>query len=179
MAVEIRPARLPEDEPGIAAIDTGFTTEAIFDIEMGPRAFRLIETPMPPFVKRFAIYDLGQDWREWDEAHVATDNGRIVGFVASSYQFWNRRVVLWHIYVDPPYRGRGIGENLLAKVFERALRENALAVFFETSNLNVPGVAWYEKRGFSLAGVDTTLYSGAAAASEKALFFVKRLTGAS
>jgi ribosomal protein S18 acetylase RimI-like enzyme len=177
MAVEIRPAQFPEDEPGIAAIDTSFTTESIFEIEVGPRAFRLIQTPIPPRVKRFAIYDLGRDWREWDEAHVATDKGRIIGFVASSYQFWNRRVVLWHLYVDPPYRRAGIGENLLSKVFERAERMRALAVFFETSNLNAPGVAWYEKLGFSLGGVDTTLYGGAEAATEKALFFVKRLAG--
>ena len=176
MPVEIRPARLPEDEPGIAAIDTSFTTGTIFDIEIGPRAFRLIEKPIRPRVKRFVIYDLGKDWREWDEAHVARDSDRIVGFVASSYQFWNRRVVLWHLYVDPPYRKKGIGERLLSKVFERAQRQKALAVFFETSNLNAPGIAWYEKRGFALGGVDTTLYSGADDAEEKGLFFVKRMT---
>lgn len=178
MPVEIRAAEFPDDEPGIAAIDTGFTTETIFDIEIGPRAVRLIETPIPPRLKRFVIYDLGEDWRQWDEAHVATDSGRIVGFVASSYQFWNRRVVLWHIYVDPPYRKRGIGDRLLAKVLERAEREKALAIFFETSNLNAPAIAWYERKGFSLGGADTTLYSAAKEADEKGLFFVKPMPGA-
>ena len=175
MAVEIRTCRLPDDEPGIAAIDTAFATDSRYEIEASPRGFRLVETPIPRRVKRFEVYDLGQDWRQWDEAHVATDQARIIGFAASSFQFWCRRVVLWHLYVDPPYRKRGIGDRLLATAFERAEREQALAVFFETSNVNVPGVAWYEKRGFSLAGVDTTLYNSGEAAEEKALYFVKRL----
>ena len=178
-AVKIRRARLPEDEPGIAAIDTGFTTDSLFEMDSRPRAIRLKRKRIPPRVKRFLIYDLGEDWREWDEAHVATDEDRIVGFAASSYQFWNRRVVIWHLYVDPPFRRKGIGETLLAKVFERAERKKALAVFLETSNLNAPGIAWYEKHGFSLGGVDTTLYSGAKDASEFGIFLIKRLARAS
>ena len=175
MALKIRRAKLPEDEPGIAKIDASFTTTAYFDVEAGPRSLTLIETPIPPQKKRFYVYDLGQDWRQWDEAHVAVSDGKIIGFVASSYQFWNRRVVLWHIYVDPPFRRQGLGDKLLAKVFDRAERKKALCVYFETSNFNTPGIAWYEKRGFSLGGVDTTLYSCDPASREKGLFFVKPL----
>lgn len=175
MDVEIRPARLPEDEPGIAAIDASYTTQSVFDVEVNPRSLKLIETPIPAFEKRFFVYDLGRDWRQWDEAHVAVASGQIIGFVASSYQFWNRRVVLWHIYVNPPFRRQGLGDRLLAKVFERAERQKALCVFFETSNFNAPGIAWYEKRGFSLGGGDTTLYNGDPASREKGLFFVKKL----
>jgi ribosomal protein S18 acetylase RimI-like enzyme len=174
-AVKIRRARLPQDEPGIARIDKGFTADAIFEIAAGRRALKLERTRTKPFVKRFEVYDLGRDWRQWDEAHVAVDAGRIVGFVSSSYQFWNRRVVLWHLYVEPGYRRQGLGEKLLAKVFERAGRKKALAVFLETSNLNVPGIAWYEKRGFVLGGVDTTLYSGAPDAEEFGIYLVKRV----
>jgi GNAT superfamily N-acetyltransferase len=175
MPIEIRPARLPEDEPGIAAIDASYTTTAFFDVEVGPRSLKLVETPIPSLAKSFFVYDLNRDWRQWDEAHVAVAEGKIIGFVASSYQFWNRRVVLWHIYVNPPFRRQGIGDKLLAMVFERAERQKALCVFFETSNFNAPGIAWYEKRGFSLGGADTTLYSGDPAGREKGLFFVKKL----
>ena len=175
MAVKIRRAKLPEDEPGIAKLDASFTTTAFFDVEMAPRSLRLIETPIAPLVKSFFVYDLGRDWRQWDEAHVAVSDGDIVGFVASSYQFWNRRVVLWHIYVNPPFRRQGLGDRLLGKVFARAERKKALCVHFETSNFNAPGIAWYERRGFSLGGVDTTLYSGDPTAREKGLFFVKTL----
>ncbi len=103
------------------------------------------------------------------------DGDRIVGFVATSWQFWNRRVVLWHIYVDRAWRGQGLGHLLLEPVYVRAKRQKALAIFLETSNFNVPGIAWYERQGFRLGGLDTTLYSGTPAAEEVGLYFVKTL----
>lgn len=175
MAIEIRPAILPADIAGIAGIDTGFETDTYFDIEAEPRAFRLVQKMIPRRTKRFFVYDLGHEDREWDEADVAVDGGRIVGFVASGWQSWNRRVVLWHIYVDRAHRGQGLGRRLLEGVLERAARQEALSVFLETSNLNVSGVEWYERQGFRLGGLDTTLYEGTAAQEEKALFLVKVL----
>lgn len=175
MAIVIRPAELPRDEAGIAAIDAGFETEACYDVEAAPRGFNLVKTPIARLTKRFWVYDLGSPDREWDEAHVAVDGERIVGFVATSWQFWNRRLVLWHIYVDRPLRGQGLGHRLLEPVFARAARQEALSVFLETSNLNVPGIDWYERQGFKLGGLDTTLYNGTAAAQEVGLYFVKVL----
>lgn len=142
-----------------------------------PRGFTLSETAISERTKRFWVYDLDRPDREWDEAHVAVQGERVVGFVATSWQFWNRRVVLWHVYVDRSARGLGIGHLLLDKVYERARRQNALAIFLETSNYNAPGIAWYERQGFRLGGLDTTLYSGTPAAEEVGLYFVKTLPG--
>lgn len=175
MTVTIRPAELPADEAGIAAIDASFETDAVYHIEQEARAFRVVEKPVAQRTKRFWVYDLKGGDREWDEAHVAIADGRIVGFVCTSWQFWNRRIVLWHIYVDRPCRGQGIGLRLLDEVDARAKRQGALSIFLETSNLNVPGVAWYERQGFKLGGLDTTLYNGTAAAEEMALYLVKVL----
>jgi len=175
VSVIIRPARLPDDEPGIAAIDAGFETDAVYHIEQEERAFRIVQVPITRRTKRFWVYDLQSPDRDWDEAHVAVDGTHIAGFVCSSWQFWNRRVVLWHIYVDRAWRGQGIGLRLLEQVYARAERQKALSVFLETSNLNVPGVAWYERQGFKLGGLDTTLYNGTAAAEEMALYLVKVL----
>jgi ribosomal protein S18 acetylase RimI-like enzyme len=175
VTIAIRPVRLPGDEAGIAAIDASFETDAVYEIEQEPRAFRIVKTPIPQRTKRFWVYDLRNPDRDWDEAHVAVDGERIVGFVCTSWQFWNRRVVLWHIYVDRAYRGQGLGHRLLDQVYARANRQQALAIFLETSNLNVPGVAWYERQGFRLGGLDTTLYNGTEAAEEMALYLVKTL----
>jgi hypothetical protein len=49
MAVKIRRARLPEDEPGIAKIDASFTTTSFFDVEIRPRSLKLIEKPIRPW----------------------------------------------------------------------------------------------------------------------------------
>jgi ribosomal protein S18 acetylase RimI-like enzyme len=173
VTIEIRRARLPDDAAGIAAIDASFDTDAVYRIEQDERAFRIVQTPIPLRTKRFWVYDLNSPDRDWDEAHVAVEADRIVGFVCTSWQFWNRRVVLWHIYVDRASRGQGIGLRLLDQVYARSRRHKALAIFLETSNLNVPGVAWYERQGFRLGGLDTTLYNGTEAAEEMALYMVK------
>jgi len=44
-------------------------------------------------------------------------------------------------------------------------------IWLETSSLNAPGVAAYRALGFSLSGVDLTLYDGTPAEGETALFF--------
>ncbi len=175
MAIQIRPANLPDDSDGIAAIDTGFETDSYYDVEAEAHAFRIVQRPMAGRTKTFFVYDLREAEREWDEAHVAIDGDRIVGFVATGWQFWNRRLVLWHIYVDRSARGQGLGHRLLQLVHDRAARQGALSIFLETSNLNVPGIAWYERQGFVLGGLDTTLYEGTAAREEKALYLMKRL----
>lgn len=133
------------------------------------------DVPIPEMTKRFWVYDLDRPDREWDEAFVAEQDGRIVGFVASSWQFWNRRVVLWHIYADRAVRGQGLGHALIGYVYERARRQKALAIFLETSNFNVAGIAWYERQGFRLGGLDTTLYDGRRGADEFGVFLVKSL----
>lgn len=175
MSIAIRPARLPEDEAGISAIDASFETEAVFRVEAEPRGFRIVKTPIPRRTKRFWVYDLQRPDREWDEAHIAADDERIVGFVCTSWQFWNRRVVLWHIYVDRAYRSRGLGLRLLEQVYARAARQKGLSIFLETSNLNAPGIAWYERQGFKFGGLDTTLYEGTGIGEEKGVYLVKVL----
>lgn len=144
-------------------------------MEADARGFRLVETRIPKRTKRFWVYDLNRPDREWDEAHVAVMDGRIAGFVATSWQFWNRRLVLWHVYTDRAVRGQGIGQQLLDIVHARAARMDALVIHLETSNFNAPGIAWYERQGFRLGGLDTTLYSGARYAEECGLYFIKTL----
>jgi ribosomal protein S18 acetylase RimI-like enzyme len=173
--MDVRAARLPEDADTIAAIDTSFTSDAYYKVEKSEASFRLVLTPCETFVKRFTVYDLRHDERPWDRADVVVENGRIVGFVATEFQFWNRRLVLWHLYVDAGMRGRGVGHMLMARAIARAAEEKAICIWLETSNLNVPGVAWYKKQGFELGGLDTTLYAGTPAAREEALFFVRFL----
>lgn len=175
MAVSIRPARLPDDAPGIAALDASYETEAIDRIEDADRGFRIVRTPIPKVTKRFWVYDLESEDRDWDEAHVAVEDDRIVGFSCSSWQFWNRRVILWHVYVDRPYRGGGLGRRLLEPVFARAKRQRANCVYLETSNHNTPGIDWYQRQGFRFGGLDTTLYDGREGAAEVGVYMVKFL----
>lgn len=175
---EIRPARLPEDAPGIAAIDTRFTSDQYFRVEHIGDSFRLELAPRARFEKAFSVYDLDHSHREWEDADVAEAHGCIRGFAAGGYQFWNRRYVLWHIYVAPECRGRGMGTALLTRVLARAQARQAVSVWLETSNFNAPGIAWYRHHGFDFAGLDLALYDGTGLGEEAGVYLMRRLSRA-
>jgi len=165
-----------DDRRGVAAIDTSFQTSSIFDVIVTPRRIELVERPLDtPLTKRYAIADAFAAWSTWDTAWVAEHSGSISGFAAVEYAAWHSRLVLWHLYVSPARRRSGIGRALLerAEAHGRSLR--AKTVWLETSNVNVPGIAAYERLGYSLCGADVTLYDDLPYANERAIYLSKRL----
>jgi ribosomal protein S18 acetylase RimI-like enzyme len=168
----VRTAILPQDAAGIAGLDTAFTTLQVYDVAVVGEEIRLnLRTLDAALTKRFPLDDLQDVDRPYDQAWVAVEDATIVGFVATSYASWNRRLVLWHLYVDPTHHRRGIARALLQAVDAHAITRGARTVWLETSSLNAPGVAAYRALGFSLSGVDLTLYDGTPAQVEVALFF--------
>jgi len=175
--VVVRPAVLPEDAAGIEAIDTSFKTRQVYDVGVAGDSIRLTLRDLEGVLsKRFPLDDLRSPERPYDRAWVALDDERIVGFAATSFEPWNRRLVLWHLYVSPAHRGRGIARRLLGAVDDHGVERGARHLWLETSSLNVPGFAAYRALGFSLTGVDLTLYDGTPAAGETAIFFSRGLT---
>lgn len=169
---EVRIADLPRDIPGIAALDTSFTTNQVYEVTVLGDRIELIPRDLDqPLTKRFPLDDLEDPDRPYDAAWVALEGETIVGFAASSFASWNRRLVLWHLYVSPAHRGRGVARALLQSVGAHARRLGARHIWLETSSLNVLGVAAYRALGFLLTGVDLTLYDGTPAEGEIALFF--------
>ncbi|HEY3887366.1 MAG TPA: GNAT family N-acetyltransferase [Caulobacteraceae bacterium] len=172
MGLEVRSASLPEDADAIAALDTRFTTTQVYDVAVVDEEIRLTLRGLDaPLTKRFPLDDLEDPERPYDRAWVAVEDAAIVGFAATSYASWNRRLVLWHLYVDPRVRRRGIARALLDAVDAHAIARGARNVWLETSSLNAPGVAAYRAMGFTLSGVDLTLYDATPAQGEVALFF--------
>jgi ribosomal protein S18 acetylase RimI-like enzyme len=170
--IAVREARLPDDAAAIAAIDTSFTTDVIFDVETTAAGFALRERRLAtPITKRFPLDDLRETDRPWSHAFVAEAEGACFGFAASGFEAWNRRLVLWHLYVQPALRGLGVGRRLVDRVSDLGRELGARSLWLETSNLNAPGVAAYRALGFTLTGIDTTLYDATPAQSEIALFF--------
>ncbi|QTR01699.1 GNAT family N-acetyltransferase, partial [Saccharothrix algeriensis] len=51
----------------------------------------------------------------------------------------------------------------------------ARTAWLETSNVNVPAVRAYLRMGFTLCGLDTTLYRGTPAEGEIALYLARNL----
>jgi ribosomal protein S18 acetylase RimI-like enzyme len=176
MAVTIREMDAAADRAGVEAIETVFDTPVIFDVVVTARRIDLVERRLEtPLVKRYEIADAFAEWAQWDTAWVAEDDGTIVGFAAARYVPWHVRLVLWHLYVSPARRGQGIARALLERVEAHGRTCGATHVWLETSNVNVPGIAAYERLGYALCGADDLFYEQMPYADERALYFAKRL----
>ena len=174
--ITIRETDRRRDRAGVLAIDTSFETPTIYDVVTSARRIELVERRLEkPLIKRYPIADAFAPWSTWDTAWVALDGERVVGFAAVEYEAWHSRLVLWHIYVQPEQRRSGVGRALLAKAEEHGRGVGARRVWVETSNVNVPGIAAYERLGYSLCGADVTLYDSLPYASESAVYLSKLL----
>ncbi len=74
-------------------------------------------------------------WQLYDEAHVTT------------------------IGIDVPFRGRGLGEALLLRLMDEAVRRGANVMTLEVRVSNEGAIRLYEKYGFSVHGVRPRYYS--------------------
>ena len=176
MAVSLRAADRKADRRAVSAIDTTFTTSSVFDVRVGGRSLELVRrTVATPPEKHYPMGDAFAPWSTWDTGWVAELEGRVVGFAAVEYEAWHARLVLWHLYVDRAHRRCGIGRQLLAEVEGHGERLGAQRVWLETTSVNVPGVAAYAALGYTLCGIDTTVYDTLPYADEAALYLAKPL----
>lgn len=174
----IRQAKLPDDIDAIIALDISYDTDVIFGARFDDGLISLEEVRLDaPITKSFPLNDLHDPIMPWTIGLVAVDeHDRVIGFVAAEFRAWNRRLVLWHLYVDRKARGKGVARRLLDAIQTQAERCGALHIWLETSNLNVPGVKAYGQMGFHVSGLDATLYDGTSAQGEFALFLSRRVT---
>jgi ribosomal protein S18 acetylase RimI-like enzyme len=177
MAITIREMNRKADRKGVEALDTSFETASIYDVVVGARRIELALRALPaPRVKRYPIADAFAPWCSWDTAFVAeTGDNTIVGFAAVEYEAWHARLVLWHIYVATAYRRTGVGRALLARCEDHGRSRGARRVWLETTNVNVPGIAAYERLGYAICGLDHTVYDTLPYADETAIYLAKSL----
>jgi ribosomal protein S18 acetylase RimI-like enzyme len=102
---------------------------------------------------------------------VLDDEAR--GFNAWDLEAWNRRMRIWHFYVDLPYRRRGGGRMLMDAAIAWARSASTVTAWVETSQVNQPGIAAYRRLGFDICGFDTTLYRGTSAENETAVYMAR------
>jgi ribosomal protein S18 acetylase RimI-like enzyme len=181
MAFAVRRYDTVRDRARVLAMDRTFTTDRVYDVRRDAESFTLVEvTATPPLTGQRAGNDeLDAGTPDWDTAWVATGSKpgseEIFGFAATTFEPWNRRQVLQHLYVDGPARRQGVARALLAQVVADARAHGAVHVWVETSTLNHPAVAACRRLGFRLSGLDLDLYAGTEAAGEVALFLTHPL----
>jgi GNAT superfamily N-acetyltransferase len=76
-----------------------------------------------------------------------------------------------HRYVERAERGHGVGTGLLRELRDRARALHARHLWVETQNVNAPAIRFYERCGWTLSGLDTSLYDPRDIMGETALFF--------
>ena len=174
MPLTIRALDRDADRRAVEAIDTTFETGSVFDLVSTPRRIEMVERRLErPMTKRYSIREVFAPWASWDTGWVADDGG-VRGFATAELEPWHTRLVLWFLYIAPEWRRRGVGRALLARVEEHGREVGASHVWLETSNVNVPGVAAYERLGYALCGADQ-LYYGPYMPGESAIYLAKRL----
>ncbi len=179
MTFSIRALDRKRDRRGVEAIETAFETASVFDVVAGARSIELVERVLPaPMTKRYSIAEVFATWARWDTGWVAVDGGGdagdVRGFATVEYEAWHERLNLWFLYIAPAWRRRGVGRALLERVEAHGRELGASHVWLETSNVNVPGVAAYNRLGYSLCGADTRYY-GSYMPTETALYLAKTL----
>jgi ribosomal protein S18 acetylase RimI-like enzyme len=156
------------DAEAVMRIDASFSSQRVFQARLRGETISFTSVPVErPIEKRFPL-QLDQD--PWRRGWVAIQNESVVGFIATALDEWNRRLIIWHFYVDRPCRKHGIGRLLLNHATASGVEAGAITAWVETSNLNYPGVQAYCRLGFTIVGFDLTLYRGTPSRNEFAVF---------
>jgi ribosomal protein S18 acetylase RimI-like enzyme len=171
--------RLREFEPDhdisiVQKLDTSIVSNITYTMRVEEDSLHLQPRKIKtPYTKKFLI-DFKQ--KDWDQSYVALEDEAVRGFIATAYNAWNRRLVIWHFYVDYPFRRHGIGRLMMEHAINHGRRLGAENAWIETSNFNYPGVQAYRRLGFTLCGGDLTLYKGTESSNEFAVFMTRSLS---
>ena len=87
---------------------------------------------------------------------VAVESNRVVGYVGSqSVMGW---ADMMNLAVDPDYRNRGIGRELVAQLIKRLKENEVTCLTLEVRVSNTPAVNLYNSLGFCEVGIRPGYY---------------------
>lgn len=93
------------------------------------------------------------------EVYGAFVGGEEAGFIQIEHLAWNKSLRVWDISVAEAFRRRGVGTALIGVAKKRARELGARRVVLETQTSNLKAIAFYERCGFALVGLDATNYA--------------------
>ncbi len=163
--------RMLSPSESLPVIDRDLVVEEILNPVFANGEFSYSVTAVPDsYVKTYVAPNLDGDLPISDVL-VAQEAGHSLG-IALLVKHWTGYGEIYDFAVSRTARGRGIGASLLQSAKEWAGASALLGLRAETQNTNVPACRLYSQCGFSLRGMDTSLYRGASGvAHEVALFW--------
>ncbi|MFI1253139.1 GNAT family N-acetyltransferase [Streptomyces netropsis] len=188
-SVVYRVARAEESDAALA-LDNSFTTDSVIEVTSTDDGFRLREVAVDPPLRKVFPDDEEDDGADGGGEEGGPDDGtsttRVVvaldgdgalcGAITTEFTAWNSRLVIADVRVAPGHRGRGVGRGLMDRALDHGRELGARTAWLEVTNVNAPAVRAYRRMGFTLCGVDVTLYTGTASEGEQALFMSRPLT---
>lgn len=97
----------------------------------------------------------------WPKARAwgAVQDGELIAAIETCPEEWSNRLRITELWVDAPYRKRGLGHALLEIAKKQAIEEKRRAILLETQSCNVNAIGFYQHEGFTLIGFDACCYS--------------------
>ncbi len=175
--VTVRPLGWPADRSALLALDTSFITDQVYHVVQTDQSFVLSTVAViPPLRKDYQFANDVDSLPSFDQVVVAEADAHLIGIAALKVEAWNRRAIIWHFYIAPAYRRRGVGRILIDSVIEAAQARDVRCLWLETQTINYSAIQFYKRVGFQWCGLDTSLYDPDGSATEEiALFFVRYL----
>jgi ribosomal protein S18 acetylase RimI-like enzyme len=114
--------------------------------EQEPGAYYFDEPAVRSVLKKFlADPNLGRAW-------ILSDGAAVVGYIVLtlgySFEYHGRDAFVDELYVEPPYRRRGIGREAIKFVEEEARKVGVTALHLEVDHGNDPALALYQCAGY-------------------------------
>jgi ribosomal protein S18 acetylase RimI-like enzyme len=92
----------------------------------------------------------------------------------SEVQDWNSSLWVCEFHVAAPYRGQGIGRQMMEWAAQMAQDAGLRTIVCETQNRNANAIQAYRKLGFQLEGIDISYYTNEDYPDQGIAVFMKR-----
>lgn len=157
------------DSEDVRRIIAGYTSSSKYTLERieseGGVNFALKRVDLDsPYIKHYTHLDDAtlehyQEVLRHKLSFGVTDQGVMVALAIAEPQTWNASVSVWEFHVAESHRGRGIGRRLMNALIEGSRQRGMRVIVCETQNTNAPAIAFYRHLGFTLDGLDLSLYT--------------------
>ena len=137
-------------------------------------AYLDVETTVEPGISRIAFCQkkleapvekkLEVTWMEnWLHAPLlfaaVDEEDNMAGYIELNLERWNNRMRVTNLFVEEPFRRKGVGAALMEHAVQVSRKAGARAMVLETQSCNMPAIRFYLSQGYVVGGVDLFCYS--------------------